>query len=860
MLFSSLRVLFILTVSCLSLALNAQVIEEGVHFNSYDFSQEKRTGIDLTFSEDFTFSKKLNLKFKVSFWKSKATFGYVFRAVNEDGVNIDLISNRNSKNIKDDLFLVIGDSTTDVSFSWEEAGIEQDKWVDVALVIDNASNKISLTVGKQIKVTDFKIDNTVFKIQFGKNFINGVNTSDVPPIEVKNISVVLDNKDKFYWAIKKSSGNTLLDTYHKREAHVYEPNWIIDRHKQWKLLKTVTHDNIPQIVYDNKRKIKLLSKESITTFDLFKKTSQTQEIATPTNLPLAQQSIIHEASNQIWTFDFDKAKINKFDLNTNEWVEVSSDFEKQPTRWHINKINMGDSLYAFFGGYGYHKYHNEMITYDAINHVWRKEKLENLFPRYMSAMGVADDGELIVLGGIGNKQGIQELGKKYIPEISLVNPVDFENKQVYKNMDEVGKFGFSNQLIQNGDSSFVYLKYNIQKYQTKLVLAQSEFRSGAYISLNDSIDFKFHDITSYTDLFYHARTQKYIAVLLEQVDGKYRTRIYSISAPVVFLADEPSQNTASSGTLMYILFGIGGLLLVLVVARYFYVKKRKALEAQAQAEQAAKLREEQLSQAQANPIHIKEEHKKVEVKAVQPKVKIENPEPGKASILILGGFQAIDNEGVDITKKFSSTIRVLFSLIAVHSIRYKKGVSNETIWQTIWSDKTESQARNNRNVNINKLRKILAEIGNITITPQGDTWFVDFGEDVFFDYKYLLEEVHSREMHTEVIYLAKKGNILPKIQDEWVDNYKGELSNMLVDKLIKLGQHFNEYPHILIAIADGIFNHDSINSVALEIKCKSLKNTGKLSLAKKCYDNYAKEYKALYEEDYEYSFEEVISK
>ena len=72
----------------------------------------------------------------------------------------------------------------------------------------------------------------------------------------------------------------------------------------------------------------------------------------------------------------------------------------------------------------------------------------------------------------------------------------------------------------------------------------------------------------------------------------------------------------------------------------------------------------------------------------------------KSSILFLDGFQVWDKNGADITKSFTPILKQLLILIILYSVNNKKGISNVTLRELLWFDKTDESAQNNRRVNI----------------------------------------------------------------------------------------------------------------------------------------------------------------
>ena len=80
------------------------------------------------------------------------------------------------------------------------------------------------------------------------------------------------------------------------------------------------------------------------------------------------------------------------------------------------------------------------------------------------------------------------------------------------------------------------------------------------------------------------------------------------------------------------------------------------------------------------------------------------------SILLFGGFQIFDREGKDITGQFTPLPKKLLLYILLHTLRNEKGVSSQSLYETFWFDKSVESARNNRAVNIVKLKSLLENL------------------------------------------------------------------------------------------------------------------------------------------------------
>jgi hypothetical protein len=166
------------------------------------------------------------------------------------------------------------------------------------------------------------------------------------------------------------------------------------------------------------------------------------------------------------------------------------------------------------------------------------------------------------------------------------------------------------------------------------------------------------------------------------------------------------------------------------------------------------------------------------------------------------------------------------------------------------------------------LRTFLEQIGDISIENNNSYLRLVIPEEVFCDYQMVYRMLNTDNPDIEedkkiefLLKYVKRGSLLPNLQAAWLDNFKSDISNRIIDVLLEYSQKldFNKDDKILLEIADSIFNYDSINQEALVIKCSILNKKGKYSLAKTSYDHFIKEYKNLYSENYPKTFDEVIS-
>jgi two-component SAPR family response regulator len=223
-----------------------------------------------------------------------------------------------------------------------------------------------------------------------------------------------------------------------------------------------------------------------------------------------------------------------------------------------------------------------------------------------------------------------------------------------------------------------------------------------------------------------------------------------------------------------------------------------------------------------------------------------------------------DNEGNDIMKRFSPLVKELFLIILLFKIRWGRGPSTEQLKEILWNDKSVKSARNNHSVNIVKLKTILNSLGHINLSRDTGYWEIEIDYDCFYVdfYNYINIIKNKRELDITKIKLlsaiTKRGNFLSNIEYEWLDTYKSDVSNEVIDVYLHFAHTQTNDPELLIELASIIFYFDPVNEEAMTIKCKALFALGKHSLAKGIFENFIKGYRQIYGEEFHKDFIAVI--
>lgn len=236
--------------------------------------------------------------------------------------------------------------------------------------------------------------------------------------------------------------------------------------------------------------------------------------------------------------------------------------------------------------------------------------------------------------------------------------------------------------------------------------------------------------------------------------------------------------------------------------------------------------------------------------------------PKKSSILFFGGFCVYDSKGENITKQFSPMLRELLALIIINSA--EKGITSSRLKDELWPDKDLKSARNNRAVNLRKLRSILDMLGNFSLDNTSGYWLF-CSEEIFVDYlqfrSFNKETPLTHEGAEKLMSTVQGGSLLPDIVTPWTDSVKSETADFLIQYL---GDYAGEaqcekMPDFVISLADTIFRFDDLNEKALYLKCKAYTLSGRHSSAKTTYDLFVQRYRVIYGSSFQYDYMELLN-
>jgi len=834
----------------------------GLRFFGQEHVLNERTSLELFPKKRSKVSNHFSIEFELSFEQDyNSFFGYIFRIITSDDVIIDLIYEN-----KEVLNLIIGDNepllSVPVSIDYLST------WRKVKLDYNLQNSEYALSIGNYYSEGQgTKLDrNSSMKVFFGANHHNEIETTDLPNMKIRDVIFSQNHKATHHWPLNKVEGEICDDIIGNKKAIVENPHWLYLDHVKWKNEVSLDIGSFSFLTFnqENNRFYNVSSDSLI----IFNPDSKIDPLMVPfpqkLNLFKGQNIIYDSLTNQIIWYSIDRELVSEYDINNNSWSLYFPPDQSLTDYWQHNYIlYTKDTTIKLFGGYGWHSYKNDIFNLDINGGTINKEVYDSkvIPPRYLSGIGAnASSDTFYIMGGYGSIDGKQTIQPRYWYE--LLQYIPEENQVIklhdYEQYNSEG-FCFANSIIIKGDE-FYALGFSKFEYDNHLQLYKGSISKNTLEPLGEKIPFNFHDIQTFVDLYFSPTNRKlYATVIFQNDNSTSEVDIYSLNYPPKKPKEIPESNKNKT------LFIVLSIFVVIFVAAlsYFYLrrkKKKKSINHNLSTSQTDSS-EPPVSGStgkSAGPItsagNAQKQHQ------VDKTVKKTN------QILLFGGFQIINEEGKDITGKFTPLLKELFLLLFLYSYGERKGISSEHLREVLWSDKTVKDARNNRAVNISKLKTLLSKVGNINISKETGYWkmYIDFSE-VYVDYAYFYDVIGSenvtKDQIMKLIEISRNKPFLRNFSDEWLDKFKAEVSNSAVDKLIEWASKHQEVsePASSIPLADAVFEFDPVNEEAVEIKCKALVKLGKHSLAKRTYDHFIDEYKILYDEDYPVSFHEMLN-
>lgn len=808
-------------------------IEKGLSFRSYEVAPNLRTSLAIPAGKDsrIRFNKQFTLAFDLRIDTARECFGYVCRIVVDGIHNIDLILSNPVRGIPY-LGLTTASGELEALRLGADGGIGSWNRIEIGLVTDGTSLAVSANgTGVDTLRTDSREHSAV--VLFGANSRDVFATSDVAPMTLRNVTLALRDpqKPEFRWELGHEddlagSGSSLRNT-----IDIRNPEWLSQRHSRWRKTAEFSFTKKVFPVLDPFRsRILFVSADRVMV--LLPREGKVSEYLFSQNMrpDLITNDFIVLPDGRLIYYDLEHAQpvICEFDFTRSRW-QRSVERTSHSKYLHHNKFfNPLDSSVVQLFGYGFHRYLNEAVAWRIGTDSVRRFSLEQIEPRYLSAVGIADSCAYIY-GGKGNEKGIQEFGATIYNDLYRLDLRDYSLCKLWDDPQPGQRVAASNLVIDPRGEKFTALFYSPNSYRSQLQLLEYALANGHNRLLADTIPYDFLDIDSDAGLLFDRQAAAYHAVVTGKgADGNYHTTVYSISTPVLEAA--AGSPTAGRGYLRYLL--PIALFIAVAAAIVAILQRRK--------------RSLSLKFASREPT--------VEISSQK--------EPG---IYLSGGFRVIDRMGNDITANFTPVMRQLLVLIILYSYK-QKGISNAELKEALWSDKSDESYYNNRGVNLRKIRTWLTEVGTVEIVSANGYWSVACDTSLcdYIRHNGRMDAVDPHHATADdlqaLILIARSGTLLPDMRFEWTDRFKAAYTDRIIELLGSIRDQAQQSfsPETCIRLADAILLFDSLDEDSIRVKCRALIALKRPGIAQNVFSSFTQEYRRLMGEEYGVSFDKFI--
>jgi two-component SAPR family response regulator len=828
----------------------------GLQFSSHDVIPERRTSLNITAKESLCLNESLEIAYDFKFIPNpKGYFGYLIRIITTNNQNIDIVYHRNSRKLN----FVVGDLLLNNFF------IDSSKlfgeWNNCIVRFDTKLQEASFFINNQfICKSKLNINSSTYcKVYFGGSDLEGFKIIDVPPMQLKDVTIKNGKSKKHFFPLNEIEGNQTIDIVDKKVASVNNPIWIKPRHQKWNQVNVIETSSASSVAFDKKSETMfIVSKDSIYEFSI--KTNQLKGSKLAMNmvdLPEGNQSIYNNSINKLYNFYIDEKIVSPYNSIDNSW-QSNPVKNKLTEYWQANKfISSLDSSLYIIGGYGQLRYKNLVQRYHFPSQNWEiiNTKGDFFMPRYLAALGTnAASDTAFIIGGYGSKTGDQSINPRYSYELMSYSVSDRSFKHIYNFKQPKNEFCFSNSLvIDSATNQFYGLIYPIDKFTSSLQLIRGSLSSPDYELMGDSIPYLFHDIESFSDLYYCPSSQKLVAVTLFSPKGKS-------TVIKIFTIDFPPNNltvTAIVNADRNILYWLLAFFSIIALSVSFLLLKKKRRNQKIQTG----------IYAASSVLSTHPPYESMPIDATLSNNGMYESLKETSLISLFGHFEVIDKEGNDITKQFTPLLKEIFLMILIFTFKDGKGISSDSLYETIWADKPTKDARNNFSVNIVKLKAVLEKVGTISISKESGKWrFEILDNSIKLDYQQYFNLVNQKPSTIDknfiinLMSIIKKGSFLREAHYAWLDDSKASVSDLVISTILAYTAKANiqSEPDLILKLANCIFQFEQMNEEALELKCRSLIILGRQTIAKETYMNFTKEYTKNYGQDFEKTYQAII--
>lgn len=812
----------------------------GLDFSYKYRKHQDRTSLRLTANNKLTIQNKLRLSSEISI-DNPDEYGYILNVFSKkNSIRLIYYSKEDSASLQ----WVVNDKLELKEFKKHKSFFNRSNWFNVSFDLDLVKKRAILSINGEHSVQsslgEMAVDQT--EIIFGSFNEHNLLNNDISSFRLRNVKIFDEGSLKHYWKLDEAFGETAKDSKSYLDAKVINPNWMILNYFEFKNIarigpfKGAEKEIIPAVVYNRKQnELIIVSNNFLFRFNLNNKKLQKEIYSSPLK-QICYTAIYDDKKEKLFALYTGGGIVSNYISNEKKWVDVDSSIFKKG-RYHggnlfINPLN-GDL--CMIGGYGFYTVKNDLQKYNFEKKKWTKLKLKGdfLIPRAGALFGkINDSGDYYLFGGYGNESGKQIENYRGLNDIYVLSMKDTSIKKIAEVNNMTGtKLAYASLYYDSLKHQIVIMSWAQHKDIEKIYrVFNYSLKSKSLTVVSDS--FKTHYI--FNPPIFFDKTNNELVICSATLVGKdsIYVNIKSLNYPllakekynVLVKSNVPANFFSEHRTILFLV-----LVSLASFGLYFYKRNRRL-----------------------KPVSL-----------TQPVLGLIDRLHQQNCIYLFGDFRVFDKDSKDITKDFSPKIKQLFILLLMKSYNgTKHGITSQALTTYIWPDMSYDNAKNNRNVSINKLRSIVSGLDSIQINFSNNTWNLVVGDNVYCDYVFYHNVMNNGgdiiTSGQKIRDILKCGELLQSESYEWFDGQKTQIIENSIKKMEKLVTSDKIDPETKIQIADSILLLDSVNEIGLNIKITSLIELGNHSLAKNTFDLFKKEYFRLYAEEYQKSFAKLL--
>ena len=721
-------------------------------------------------------------------------------------------------------------------------------WYKTSLKFDFQKDSIILNINGQ----RFSSGYTVFsqksyrpEIFFGKSDY----IIDVPSFAIKNLEI--GDRKKWFFPLDEQEGNIATDASMRIDGIVNNPEWLINEAMAWKLIGSFSSDRVAAAGYDVSTKdIYYYNRDTLYTYNVVNNSTKVEIFGNrcPVQMKLGL-SFTDTLNKRLYAYevynDTDPehyASMAFYDKSSGSWHSLSNDYISMQLHHHASFLDLNNSKYYIFGGFGNMRYNGKFYNFDLVTNKWNEGPMlhgDIIYPRYFTSIG-ADKGNLYVFGGMGNESGEQVVGRRYFYDLHRVNLETGRSELLWKaEWNEADAVPLRN-LVVKGDS-FYTLCYPESISNSSLQLYKFSIKDGSYTKVGNSIPIHSDKITTNANLYYDEQLEKMFVTVQEFEDDDIRShlKIYSIIFPPLTESEMRYGNSGIFERVIIVSFGFF-ILIISILILLNVLNRRKV------GKEIAVAAEDSRNDIQEN-IQIQEKKKPIIIKQTRPN-----------SLYLFGDLAIKDKENNNLAISFSTQLREALILIFINS--GNGGISSMKFTSLLWPDKSKEKAKNSRGVTINHIRKLLKNIDMELVYEDGHFKFVT-GNDFYCDYSDFLNITKGDidKNIGNILDIISRGRFIKFLEDPMFDSYKETIDNN-VENILGIAvekEYENKEYQTVISICESLFEIDPLDEKALTFMIRAQKKLKMNEEAMLSYSLFVNEYKKVYESDYKIPFAEI---